>query len=78
MKSLNLQTDYVMVVYQVREGRALQGKTELKKNKRFQRASDLSLQANDDLDKSTPAQSLQDSEIEPDNLHVLGGGNSDS
>ena len=35
MKSLNLQTDYVMVVYQVREGRALQGKTELKKNKRF-------------------------------------------
>lgn len=37
MKSLNLQTHYVMVVYQVREGRALQGKTELKKNKSFSR-----------------------------------------
>lgn len=37
MKTLNLQTDYVMVVYQVQECSALQGKTQLKKNKSFSR-----------------------------------------
>lgn len=37
MKSLYLQADYVMVVYQVQEGSALQGKTQLKKNRSFSR-----------------------------------------